>query len=98
MTVRPVRRQPNESMVGALPVAAIDLLRCPISGLALEQRGAFLAATDGKHRYAVADTSASTNMYKMPNSRSFSNFGSIINNGGWVNLIIQLATLFRKGW
>ncbi len=55
MTVRPVGQQPNESMVGAVPVAAIDLLRCPISGLALEQRGASLVATDGKHRYAVTD-------------------------------------------
>ncbi len=45
----------NESVVSATPIAAIDLLRCPISGLALMQQGTSLVTTDGKHHYAVTD-------------------------------------------
>ena len=36
-------------------ISAIDLLRCPISGLALEQRDGVLVTTDGKHRYGITD-------------------------------------------
>ena len=37
-------------------VSAVDLLRCPVSGLALEQRGAMLVTSDGQHRYRISET------------------------------------------
>lgn len=37
----------------AVPVVAVDLLRCPASGQALRQEGAALVSTGGDHRYTI---------------------------------------------
>lgn len=46
----------RSARAGGMPiprVSAIDLLRCPISGLELEQHGAALVSVDGRHHYAI---------------------------------------------
>ena len=53
MTVAPLEQQPNETIVEAPRISAIALLRCPISGLALEQQGDSLVTTDGEHHYSI---------------------------------------------
>jgi SAM-dependent methyltransferase len=44
----------NARAADAPRVSAIELLRCPVSGLALEQEDAWLVSSDGKHRYRVS--------------------------------------------
>lgn len=50
-----MQQSPRASSASIPRVSAIDLLRCPISGLMLEQRGAALITTDGKHHYRVTN-------------------------------------------
>lgn len=46
---------PGGQPADAPRVPALELLRCPVSGLALEQRGALLVTTDGRYRYRVSE-------------------------------------------
>jgi ubiquinone/menaquinone biosynthesis C-methylase UbiE len=55
MTVAPAGHSSSKSAMASPRVPALNLLRCPMSGLALEQRDDVLATTDGKHRYAITD-------------------------------------------
>lgn len=55
MSVAPAGHSSNESTVDVPRISAIDLLRCPISGLALEQRGGILVTADGLHRYGITE-------------------------------------------
>lgn len=55
MSVVSKSQAPNESAARAVQVSSIDLLRCPVSGQALQQQGASLVSADGKHHYTVSN-------------------------------------------